>query len=266
MTDAIRQRPTSQRGMKGVERFKVWGKKNGSGWGFVGAPADATHDTLSHFMIVRVASLTALILKDYPGEGHYTEHRLAPSSLLLHWIILASSSVISLEHHLCMLFLGYYLQESKYFGEHWPSFTFPAGETQPCWQKKPPSPSLNCGNGVHASSIIDAPTFKAHWNGSEAQTGVTFEGNDSNVTMLKANLTLITAHSLQTIFEMQKTKREIIISVCNCCFGSKWFNCSKMEDWWLSWRNEAVTSQSFMVIKGGPNAVISMRSSRHGKP
>lgn len=99
---------------------------------FVGAPADATHDTLSHFTTVRVASLTALILKDYPGEGHYTEHRLAPSSLLLHWIILASSSLISLEHHLCMLFLGYYLQESECFGEHGPSFTLPAGETQLC--------------------------------------------------------------------------------------------------------------------------------------
>lgn len=98
----------------------------------VGSPADATHDTLSHFTTVRVASLTALILKDYPGEGHYTEHRLAPSSLLLHWIILASSSLISLEHHLCMLFLGYYLQESECFGEHRPSFTFPAGETQLC--------------------------------------------------------------------------------------------------------------------------------------
>lgn len=60
-------------------------------------------------------SLTALILKDYPGQVHYTERRLAPSSLLLHWITLASSSVISLEHHLCMLCLGYYLQESKYY-------------------------------------------------------------------------------------------------------------------------------------------------------
>lgn len=60
-------------------------------------------------------SLTALILKDYPGQAHYTERRLAPSSLLLHWITLASSSVISLEHHLCMLCLGYYLQESKYY-------------------------------------------------------------------------------------------------------------------------------------------------------
>lgn len=97
-------------------------KKNGTRWGcpmcrdIAGAPADATHDTLSHFMIIWVASLTALILKDYPSSGHYAEHRLAPSSLLLHWIILASSSVISLEHHLCMLFLGYYLQESKYYG------------------------------------------------------------------------------------------------------------------------------------------------------
>lgn len=60
-------------------------------------------------MITRVASLTALILKDYPGRGHYRERGPAPSSLLLRWIIPASLSVISLEHHLCMSFLGYYL-------------------------------------------------------------------------------------------------------------------------------------------------------------
>lgn len=95
---------------------KIWtrgGCHSTTCWDAVRASADATHDTISHFMIIWVASLTALILKDYLGEGHYTERSLAPSSLLLHWIILASSSVISLEHHLCVLFLGYYLQESK---------------------------------------------------------------------------------------------------------------------------------------------------------
>lgn len=40
-----------------------------------------------------------------------TPSTAAPSSLLAHWIILASSSLISLEHHLSVLFLGYYLQE-----------------------------------------------------------------------------------------------------------------------------------------------------------
>lgn len=72
MTDTICQGPTAQQGMKGMECFKVQ-LKNGLGevcpacWDTVGAPADATHDTFSHFMIIWVASLTALILKDYPG-------------------------------------------------------------------------------------------------------------------------------------------------------------------------------------------------------
>lgn len=106
-------------------------------WNPVGAPADATHDTphilwsyvWPHWLhwFRRIIHDRAITL----SKGQ------APSSLLLHWIIPAPSSVISLKHHLCMLFLGYYLWESRSRGKHGPSFTFPAGETQPCWQIMP---------------------------------------------------------------------------------------------------------------------------------
>lgn len=122
----ICQRPTSQRAMKGMESFKVQLKKKKrkpsegchppACWDAVSCSSRClTWHPLTFHDHMGETSLTALILKDYPGQAHYTERRLAPSSLLLHWITLASSSVISLEHHLCMLCLGYYLQESKYY-------------------------------------------------------------------------------------------------------------------------------------------------------
>lgn len=121
----ICQRPTSQQAMKGMERFKVQlqkKRKPSEGchppacWDAVSCSSRClTWHPLTFHDHMGETSLTALILKDYPGQAHYTERRLAPSSLLLHWITLASSSVISLEHHLCMLCLGYYLQESKYY-------------------------------------------------------------------------------------------------------------------------------------------------------
>lgn len=133
MTDTVCRRATSQRAMSpsrgkniNLKRKLAWDVFRAF-WETVGAPADAARVTLSHFTITWVASATALILKDYPGQGHYTEHRLAPFSLLPLRIIPASSSVISLGHHLCMLFRGYYLQGSECYRYRAPSFTSPAG-------------------------------------------------------------------------------------------------------------------------------------------
>lgn len=52
-------------------------------------------------------------------------------------------------------------------------FHIPCWGTEPCWQIKP---SPDWGKGERAFNSVDASAFKAHWNGYEAESRMTFEG------------------------------------------------------------------------------------------
>lgn len=169
--------PVPHQEIKGTKcfsvQYKIFTRWESAQWDTVSAPADATHDTHSHFTIIWVASLTALILKDYPGPGP------------LHWTQAGSfQSVAALDNP--GFFISNIIRASSLrvisgllpAGEQLLWLTraiihIPCWERQSCWQIKP-SPDLR--KGERASSSVDAPTFKTHWDAYVVEARVTFEG------------------------------------------------------------------------------------------
>lgn len=181
-------------------------------WDTISAPADATHDTLSHFMIIWVASLTALILKDYPGPGS------------LHWTQPGSfQSVAALDNP--GFFISNIIRASSL---HVISGLLPAGEQVlcltraivhiPCWER--PScwqikPLPDWGKGrtcfVRCCCTHTQSSLRCICGGSTSDIW----GNILNVTMLKNKPSTHHNTFVRDRLWDAGEQREIIVFVCN---------------------------------------------------